>query len=88
MEKITLDAAAAAALRAAETGTELIGPDGHPIGAFVRRDALSAVRQVLSERRRLLDEEIDAISTAELDAIVAAGGGIPHDEVVKRLGLE
>ncbi|HET6575156.1 MAG TPA: hypothetical protein VFG68_16230 [Fimbriiglobus sp.] len=87
MGKIKLDAATAETLKAAEPGTELVGPDGQPVGALVPPAVYRYLQQFLEERKQLLEAEKDAISVEELRAIDAAGGEIPHDEVVRRLGL-
>lgn len=80
MSKITVSAEMAALLQAATTKSELIGPDGQQVGYFVPQDQLPSIE----ERPDLYAEP----TREELDAIAAAGGGIPHEEVVKRLGLE
>ena len=54
--------------------------DGQQVGYFVPQDQLPSIE----ERPDLYAEP----TREELDAIAAAGGGIPHEEVVKRLGLE
>ncbi len=87
MGKITVDAATANALKAAEPGAELVGPDGQPVGGFIPPTALREVRHMLDRRRRAIEAAIAAVSIEELRAADAAGGGIPHEEVVARLGL-
>lgn len=74
MSKITVSAEMLALLRGAEEEVELVGPNGEWVGRFVPSAQL--------------DDLYAEPTRAELDAIEAAGGGIPHEEVVKRLGLE
>ena len=88
MNKVTLDAAAAAALAAAEPGAELVGPDGKSVGGFVPARMLAELKWMLAERQRLLDEADASVTTEQLRASRAAGGRIPHAEVMRRLGLE
>jgi hypothetical protein len=82
MSKITLSAEAASLLAAVTTKSELYAPDGRRIGYFIPPD-----QAALLEEHPALD--LFAEPTLEqLKASDAAGGGIPHEEVVKRLGLE
>ncbi len=87
MSEITLDAATAERLKTAESLTTLRGPDGQVVGGAVPAELITAVRLWLEQRERLLEDD-DHVTVEELRAIEAAGGEIPHDEVMKRLGLE
>jgi hypothetical protein len=84
MSKITLNAELAALLEAATTESELVAPDGRRLGLFIPPALAPELEALLEERRRLYDEP----TLEQLRAIEAAGGAIPHEEVVKRLGLE
>ena len=76
MSKIPVSAEVAALLRSAMAESELCDPDGQPLGFFVPTGGRSEI-------------DVYAEPTLEqLKASDAAGGGIPHDEVVRRLGLE
>ena len=88
MQQIVLDAATTAALLAAQQGAELIGPDGKPVGGFVPRSLLQTVQSYLADRRKQIDDANASITMDELRAIDARGGGIPHAEVMRRLGLD
>lgn len=88
MSVVQLDAAAAAALAAAEPGTELVGPDGTPVGGFVPARMLRELKWMLAERQRRIAEADAAVTLEQLQASDAAGGRIPHAEVMRRLGLE
>ena len=55
MGTVKLDDATAAALRAAEPGAELVGPDGRPVGGFVPARMLAELRWMLAERQRLAE---------------------------------
>ena len=79
MSRITLSADTAALLEAARAGAELCGPDGRRLGYFTPEHAAA-----VEERADLYAEP----TREQLDAIEAAGGGIPHAEAMKRLGLE
>ena len=85
MSKITLDAATAEALKGAEPGTELVGPDGRPVGAIVPPDLVWELRELLDERRQALAEADAEVTLEELQAADAAGGEIPMAEVFKLL---
>ena len=88
MGKIPLDAVKADVVKAIATGDELVGPDGQTLGAVVPPNLLHLWEWALSERRRALDEAHAEITAEEVAAIDAGGGEIPHEEVIKRLGLE
>ncbi len=76
MSRITLSAEVASLLEAIRTKSELCGPDGRRLGFFIPPEGHSGV-------------DLYAEPTLEqLKASDAAGGGIPHDEVMKRLGFE
>ena len=76
MSKITLTAEMASLLEAATAKSELYGPDGRRLGYFVPPE----------EHPRI---DLYAEPTLEqLKASDATGGGIPHEEVMKRLGFE
>jgi hypothetical protein len=83
VSKITLSAEAAAALAAVTTESELCGPDGRPLGLFIPPELAAEVEDLLNRRRFYREPTLE-----QLKAIDAKGGGIPHQEVVKRLGLE
>ena len=87
MSKVTLDAAAVAALAAAEPGAELVGPDGKPVGGFVPARMLRQLQDMLAERQRWYEEAVSPVTLEQLQASTAEGGEIPHDEVMRRLGL-
>jgi len=88
MDEIRLDAATAEALRRAATGAKLIGPDGKPVGTFVAPFYESLVERAMAEdRRRAIDEANAEVTLEDLIAADQAGGEIPHEEVLKRLGL-
>lgn len=82
MSKITLNAEAASALAAITTQSELRAPDGRRLGLFIPPQLAEEVESLL--KRRFYQEP----TLEQLKAIDAAGGAIPHEEVVKRLGLE
>ena len=82
-----MDAATAELLRSAEAGAQLVGPDGRPVGGFVPRNLLYVLQHALEDHRRAIDEANAAVSLEDLRRADAAGGGIPHDEVLRRLGL-
>jgi hypothetical protein len=82
MSQITLNAEAASALEAVTTKSELCAPDGRRLGLFIPPALATEVEALL--KRRLYDD----VTPEELKALEAAGGGIPHEEVLKRLGLE
>jgi len=88
MDRINVDAATAAALLAAKPGAELVGQDGHQVGVFLPARMAGEIRWYLEERTRRYQEAFEAVSEAELIAACEAGGAIPHDEVVRRLGLQ
>jgi hypothetical protein len=83
MSKITLNAEAAAALAAVMTESELCGPDGRPLGMFIPPELAAEVEALLKRRRFYREPTLD-----ELKAADEAGGEIPHEEVMKLLGLE
>lgn len=78
MSTITVSAEVVALLRGATAESELIGPDGRQVGVFIPHEL---------PPDSLAPELYEDVTREELEAIEAAGGGIPHDEVVKRLGL-
>jgi hypothetical protein len=82
MSKITLNAEAASALAAVTTKSELCGPDGRRLGFFIP-PSQAEIMESLRERGFYYEPTLE-----ELKAIEAEGGGIPHEEVMKRLGLE
>ena len=82
MSKITLNAEAASALEAITTQSELCAPDGRRLGLFVPPPLAAEVEAHL--KRRFSSEP----TMEQLKAVDAAGGAIPHEEVMKRLGLE
>jgi hypothetical protein len=88
MSEITLDAATTEVLKEAEPLATFRGPDGQQIGAFIPLHLVSALRRMLDRRKRAIDEACAGITLEKLKAIEAAGGEIPHEEVVRRLGLE
>ena len=83
MGKITLDAATAEALKSAAAGTELIGPDGQTIGAYVPRNIIHDLLQMLGDRKRMYDEAFAAVSLEDLIAADREGGEVPMAEVFK-----
>jgi hypothetical protein len=87
MSTIQVDAATAELLRGAAAGTQVVGPDGRLLAAVIPPELLPRVDRLIEERR-LLDEAFSPERVAQVKAAEAAGGAIPHDEVVKRLGLE
>lgn len=88
MNRVNLDPATAAALKTADPGTELVGTDGRSVGVFLPARMAAEVRHFLEGRRRRHEAAFAAKSLDELKAIDAAGGEIPHEEVMKRLGFE
>lgn len=82
MSKITLNAEAASALATATTQSELCGPDGRQLGLFIPPELAAELNALL--KRRFYEEP----TLEQLKASEASGPGIPHDEVIKRLGLE
>lgn len=88
MSTFVLDAATASALQTAVPGTVLLGPDGRVVGRFVPPNVAHDLDGFLAERKRRYDEAWESFDIEELKAAEAEGGGIPHEEVVKRLGLE
>jgi hypothetical protein len=88
MNAIQLDAATAELLKKAEAGAVLLGPDGTPVGGFVPEPVRRDLPWMLERRKRLYDEALSEVSLEELKAADAAGGEIPHEEVMKLLGLE
>lgn len=87
MSKITIDAVTVELLKAAGPDTILTGPDGQPVAGVVPLKLLAEWEWMLRERERLIAEALSPESIDELNRIEAEGGGIPHDEVMKRLGL-
>jgi hypothetical protein len=87
-DKVIVDAATAEALRAAQTGTELIGPDGKPIGGFVPLNVLFDLKWMLEYRKQRYDEAWAAFDAEARTREFRPEDGIPHEEVVRRLGLE
>lgn len=76
MSKITVTAEVASLFAAATAKSELYGPDGRRLGFFIPPEGRSGI-------------DLYAEPTLEqLKASDSAGGGIPHEEVIKRLGLE
>jgi hypothetical protein len=88
MSQIVIDATTAERLRNAEMGTEVVGPDGQPVAAVLSPQLIQDVRRLIEERKRLVDEAFSPERLAAIKAAEARGGAIPHDEVMKRLGLE
>lgn len=76
MSKVTISAELFALLRATMTECELVGPDGQSAGVFN------------PNAKRFPDDLYAEPTREQLDASAASGEGIPHDEVMKRLGLE
>ena len=70
-----------------EPGAELVGPAGRPVGGFVPARMLHDLRDMLAERRMRYDEAFSPDLLARAKANDEAGGEIPHDEVMRRLGL-
>ena len=85
MSQIPVDATTADALKRAEPGAELIGPDGKPVGGFVPMNVLHDLHWMLEERKRFYDEAWARVTREELEAAFAAGGEIPMAEVFKLL---
>jgi hypothetical protein len=84
MGTVQVDAATAELLRNAAAGTRVVGPDGRLLAAVLPPDLLPQVQRLIDER---FDDE-DDVTLEELKAADEAGGEIPHEEVMKRLGLE
>jgi len=85
MDRINVDAATAAALLAAKPGAELVGQDGHQVGVFLPAHLADAFQAYITQRyARALGD----VTVEELRAADSRGGTIPHDEVVRRLGLQ
>lgn len=84
MERINVDAATAAAMRIAQPGAELIEHDGNPVGVFVPMHFSNEFQLFIAERYARAFSEV---TVEELRAADARGGDIPHDEVLRRLGL-
>ncbi len=87
MSKSQIDAATVELLKAAGPDAVLTGPDGQPVAGVVPLKLMVEWEWLLRERQRLIDAAVAEESIEELNRIEAAGGGIPHDEVMKRLGL-
>jgi hypothetical protein len=88
MNRVVIDAATAAAFQAAAPGTEIVDPNGKLIGGFVPMNMARDLERLIAERKRRYDEAWEDFDLEELKAIEAEGGEIPHEEVMKRLGLE
>ncbi|MBY0514072.1 MAG: hypothetical protein K2P78_09205 [Gemmataceae bacterium] len=88
MNKITVDAATAEKFKEIAPGTELCGPDGSPIAGVIPLEFMADVKRWLERIESLYERDDDNVTLEELQAVEAAGGGIPHEEVIKRLGLE
>ena len=89
MSKITLDAETAAKLREAEPASELVGPDGIPLGMLVPSNLRYEVEQMIEYRRYAMNEA-DKIYTPEVlkELMKDMNDSIPHEDVIKDLGLE
>jgi hypothetical protein len=88
VSKIEIDEGLASRLKAAAPGTVLTGPDGTPVGGIVPLPLLNELPDLMELRKRLLQQATEEVTLAELQAADAAGGEIPHEEVMKLLGLE
>ena len=88
MSKIQIDAGLAARLKTASPGTVLTDPEGETVGGIVPLPLLNELNDLMQLRKRLLDQAMGDVTLAELQAADAAGGEIPHAEVMKLLGLE
>ncbi len=89
-KRVTIDAAAAEALKGAEPGVELVGPDGQLVGGFVPAKILRDLKWMLEDRQRRYGEGFDQLTPDEIERRVAdaRANGIPIDRLMKELGLE
>jgi hypothetical protein len=86
MTPVRIDESTAAALKEAEPGTELLGPDGR-VGVFIPARLSFEIGRYLETRRRMIEEADAAVSVEELERSDAAGGEIPNEEVFRLLGI-
>jgi hypothetical protein len=87
VSEVSLNADQAAALRTAEPGTRLVADDGTPVGLFVPQRMADEIRKHLDDRRRRYEQALAMAPDDDELTPEAKAAGIPHDEVMKRLGL-
>jgi hypothetical protein len=85
MGRVVLNPDQSAALDSSPLGVEVVKADGTVVGKLIPQPLADDFESYVAERRRR-DRAFAELTLDELRAM-DTGEGIPHDEVMKRLGL-